>query len=299
MTAHQRRRLPDNVGNVELPDQIVRISPRTYGRLAKFVTAELGIKMPESKVPMIQSRLMRRVRDLDLESLDAYCEYLFSPSGAETERVHFIDAVTTNKTEFFREPGHFTQLVETVLPHVTRSRAVAREKRISVWSAGCSSGEEAYTLAMLLGEYAAARPPLQFRILATDISTKTLQIARAGIYNKERIAPVPLALRRKYLLQSKSDPNLLRIRPVLRKCVSFHRLNFMADDYAAREMFDVIFCRNVLIYFDRPTQQAVIGKLCRNLSPHGYLFVSHSESLTGLDLPLVSVGSSCFRKHGA
>ena len=259
--------------------------------MARFVTAELGIKMPESKVSMIQSRLLHRVRQLGLASLDDYCEHLFSAEGAESERFHFVDAITTNKTDFFREPAHFSYLTQNILPQF-------RDRRISLWSAACSSGEEPYTLAMVLSEFAAANPPFDFRILATDISTKVLQRAKEAIYSKQSIAPIPSALCRKYLLQS-DDRASARITPALRRHVSFHRMNFMDPDYPVRQMFEVVFCRNVLIYFDRPTQQAVISKLCRNLIPGGYLFVSHSESLSGLDLPLDSLGASCFRKQGS
>jgi chemotaxis protein methyltransferase CheR len=277
----------------------LRISTRSLGQLTQFVTAELGIKMPESKVSMIQSRLQRRVRDLGLDSIDAYCEHLFSSAGAETERVHIINAITTNKTDFFREPQHFDFLTGTALPELMGSGRGARERRIAVWSAGCSSGEEPYTLAMVLSEYALFHPPFEFRILATDVSTKVLQMAKDGIYARQLIDPVPEGLRRKYLLQGKGGHGSVRVKTALRQSVSFHYLNFMDADYSVREMFDIIFCRNVLIYFDRPTQQAIIGKLCRNLNPRGYLFVSHSESLSGLDLPLESLGSSCFRKLGA
>jgi chemotaxis protein methyltransferase CheR len=289
--------LTEEIGSFESIEQGLRISPRSYGRLARFVTTELGIKMPESKVSMIQSRLLRRVRELGLESLDEYCERLFSAAEAETERIHFINAVTTNKTDFFREPQHFKYLIGTALPRLETSDAVARDRRISVWSAGCSSGEEPYTLAMVLSEYALSHPPFDFRILATDVSTKVLEIAKDGIYPRQLIAPVPPGFRRKYLLQGKGTQPTVRIKAALRRTVSFHQLNFMDADYGVREMFDVIFCRNVLIYFDRPTQQSVIARLCRNLNPDGYLFVSHSESLSGLDLPLVSLGSSCFRKR--
>jgi chemotaxis protein methyltransferase CheR len=181
----------------EYTDPRLRISRETLGRLTQFITAELGIKMPESKVTMIQSRLGRRVRDLALESIDDYCEHLFSSGGAETEHVHFINAVTTNKTDFFREPEHFRYLTGTVLPALAGSAREGGQGSIAVWSAGCSSGEEAYTLAMVLSEYAAASPPLQFRILATDVSTKVLQIAKDGIYSRQLIEPVPAGLRRK------------------------------------------------------------------------------------------------------
>jgi chemotaxis protein methyltransferase CheR len=279
-------------------DPRLRISPQSLSQLTQYITAELGIRMPESKATMIQSRLARRIRELGIESIDDYCEHLFSSAGAETEYVHFINAVTTNKTDFFREPQHFNYLTGTVLPQLARSGTEVRHGGIAFWSAGCSSGEEAYTLAMVLNEYAAGHPPFEFRILATDVSTKVLQMAKDGIYTRQSIAPVPTALRRKYFLQGKSGQTSVRIKAPLRQSVSFHRLNFMDADYHVRAMFDVIFCRNVLIYFDRLTQQTVINKLCTNLRPGGYLFVCHSESLAGLDVPLLSLGSSCFRKQG-
>jgi len=279
-------------------DPLLRISQRSFGRLAQFVNGELGIKMPESKIPMIQSRLLRRVRALGLACIDDYCEYLFSPSGARDERVHFINAVTTNKTDFFREPGHFQYLAGQALPLLVNSGASARPGPLAVWSAACSSGEEPYTLAMVLSEYAAGCPGFDFRILATDISTKVLQLAKEAVYSPHQIAPVPPALRRKYLLESKAGgQRKTRVIPGLRRKVSFHRLNFMDQDYRVRDLFDIIFCRNVLIYFDRPTQEAVINKLCRNLAPGGFLFISHSETLSGLDVPLVSLGSSCYRRR--
>jgi chemotaxis protein methyltransferase CheR len=292
--------VPESATGSDLVDQALRISPRTFGQLAQYITRELGIKMPESKVSLIQSRLLRRVRHLGLQSIDEYCERLLSSDEAEAERVHFINAITTNKTDFFREPQHFKYLVQAALPQLERSARAGADRRFAVWSAACSSGEEPYTLAMVLSEYALARPQFEFRILATDVSTKVLQMAKQGIYTKQQISPVPDPLRRRYLLHGKGDQaSLMRITPALRRTVSFHPLNFMDADYGVKEMFDVIFCRNVLIYFDRPTQEAVISKVCRNLRPGGYLFVSHSESLSGLDLPLVCLGSSCFRKHTA
>ncbi len=296
--------MPEDKNNSERIDPALRISPHSFAQLSDFITRELGIKMPESKVSLIQSRLLRRVRELGLESIDEYCDFLFSPAEAGAERIHFINAITTNKTDFFREPRHFQYLTETVLPQIQRSKRTALDKRIAVWSAACSSGEEPYTLAMVLSEYAAGHPGFDFRILATDVSTKVLRMAQDGIYTAQQITPIPREFRRKYLLhgkgkQERTGPSLLRITPALRRRVSFHQLNFTDSDYHVREMFEVIFCRNVLIYFDRPLQEAVINKLCRNLSPGGYLFVSHSESLLGLDVPLVSLRASCFQKRSA
>ncbi len=272
----------------------VELSPASFSRLAAFITSELGIKMPESKLTMVQSRLMRRVRELRLESIDQYTEYFFASANVE-ERQHFINAITTNKTDFFREPEHFAYLLEVVLPAVRRKE---REyTRFKAWSAGCSSGEEPYTLAMVLADYASGQPGFDFAILATDISTRVLNRARGGIYQESQILPVPPELRRKYLLRSRNNgENLARVTADLRKKVSFYQLNLMADGYAVKDIFDVIFFRNVMIYFDRSTQKAVINKLCRHLKPGGHLFAGHSESLAGLDVPLKPMKASIYRK---
>lgn len=285
-------------GNASLADEKLRISADSFERMADYVTQELGIRMPESKVSLIQSRLFRRVRELELGSLNEYCDYLFSKEGSVSEPEYFLNAITTNKTDFFREPQHFEYLTRVALPELVRSAYTSHAGGLSVWSAACSSGEEPYTLAMVLSEYAAGRPGFSFRILATDFSTKVLDQAKDGIYTRQQVEPVPPELRRKYLLYGRGNQHsLVRIKPALREAVSFHHLNFMAADYGVQEMFDIVFCRNVLIYFDRPTQQAVIAKLCRNLNPGGYLFISHSESLSGLKLPLDALGSSCFRRR--
>jgi chemotaxis protein methyltransferase CheR len=268
------------------------LSPDSFDRLAEYITVELGIKMPASKFTMLRSRLFRRARELDLNSLEEYREYLFDSSNVE-EREHFINVITTNKTEFFREPAHFELLTRVVLPSVTRGAG----SRLKVWSAGCSSGEEPYTIAMVLSEHALSRPSFDYAILGTDISTKVLERAHRGIYQESQVAPVPSELRRKYLRRSRDDAGaMVRIVPELREKLTLHFLNFMDDDYRIKDLFDVVFFRNVLIYFDRSTQGAVINKICRNLAPGGYLFIGHSESLSGLDVPLRPVGSSVFRK---
>lgn len=270
------------------------LSPQTFARFARFITGELGIKMPESKLTMVQSRLLRRVRDLRLNSVEQYCEYFFTSTNAE-EREHFINAITTNKTDFFREPEHFAYLTRVVLPSFTTGRPGERTK---VWSAGCSSGEEPYTLGMVLKEYAAGHTGFDFAILATDISTKVLDLAKSAIYQESQILPIPPELRRRYVWRSRAnDQALVRIVPELRRKVTFHALNFMDEDYRIRDVFDVVFFRNVLIYFDRSTQETVINKMCRNLAPGGYFFAGHSESLAGLDVPLRCVHTSIFRKR--
>jgi chemotaxis protein methyltransferase CheR len=271
----------------------VAFSHRSFERFAEFITGELGIKMCEAKAPMLQSRLMRRLRQLGLDSLDDYQEYLFHSPDAGEERVHFIDAVTTNKTEFFREAKHFEYLARTVLP-VWEPMARA-EGGLRLWCAGCSSGEEPYTLAMVMAEYAREHPGFEFSIVATDISSKVLEQAHSGIYEESRILPVPDALRHRYLLRS-NDPTrrLVRVIPELRRRITFHRLNFMAQDYGFALPFDVIFFRNVMIYFSKPTQEAVILRQCRHLRPGGYMFIGHSESLAGLRVPLTLQAPSVY-----
>ncbi len=272
------------------------LSLKTFARIAEFVTSELGIKMPESKLSMVQSRLMRRVRELRLSSIDEYSEYFFATANA-VEREHFINAITTNKTDFFREPDHFDFLTRVALPSIQGAAGPRRGSRIQVWSAGCSSGEEAYTIGMVLSDYASNRSGFDFAILGTDISTRVLDRAKDGIYSETQAAPVRTEFRMKYLRRGRGESEgLVRVAPELRRKVTFHRLNFMDADYGIRNLFDVVFLRNVLIYFDRATQEQVINKICRNLVPGGYFFAGHSESLTGMDTNLCCVDTAVFRK---
>jgi chemotaxis protein methyltransferase CheR len=278
--------------------EVSELSPRTFARFAQFITGELGIKMPESKLSMVQSRLLRRVRELQLNSVEQYSEYFFTSSNAH-EREHFINAITTNKTDFFREAEHFDFLSRIALPSLSRSAGDRPGSRLKVWSAGCSSGEEPYTLAMVLSEYELQHPGFDFAILGTDVSTRVLDLARDGIYEESQTAPVPPQLRRKYLWQGRDkSQRLVRVVPELRRKVTFHQLNCMDEHYSIKDMFDLVFFRNVLIYFDKATQEAVINKICRNLVPGGYLFAGHSESLAGLDTELSCVQTAVFRKAG-
>jgi len=250
--------------------------------------------MPVPKRIMLEVRLKKRLRALGLESYEEYCDYLFSPAGMEKERVFMINVVTTNKTDFFREPKHFEYLVQTALPELMRLYGIGMRR---LWSAGCSTGEEPYTLAMVLSEFAARTPGFNFTLLATDISTAVLEKAVRGIYKEERIDTVPFECKRKYFMRSKDkEKRLVRIVPEVRSLVKFRRLNFIDHDFGMRELQDIIFCRNVIIYFERLTQEKVLKRLCKHLIPGGYLFMGHSESLSSLNLPLVTVGPMVYRK---
>ena len=276
----------------------VTMSDKEFARLSEFIRSTCGIKLPLAKKTMLEGRLRKRLRTLRLQSFGRYCDYIFSSVGSESEHVHMIDAVTTNKTDFFREPGHFDYLCDMVLPELVRLHDVGSKKRLNVWSAACSTGEEPYTLAMVLSEFAQGCPGFQFSILGTDISTRVLEKARLAVYEHEKVDLIPMTLRRKYLLKSREkDKGLVRITPELRASVRFKRLNLMEDDYGIDEPVGVVFCRNVLIYFDRPTQEKLVNQLAYHLMPGGYLFVGHSESLHGMNLPLAQTATTIYRKQ--
>lgn len=270
------------------------MSNREFSLFGQFIENTCGIRMPDSKKLMLESRLLKRLKHLGIGSFREYYDYLVSNQGMRDELVSMIDVVTTNKTDFFREATHFSYLTESVLPMIPE---IEQQSGIKVWSAGCSSGEEPYTLAMTLSEYARNSQGFRYSILATDICTDVLRTAHRGIYDEEKIAPVPHVLKKRYLLRSKDrSRGIVRICPELRSAITFRRLNFMAEKFDIDTSFRIIFCRNVIIYFDRETQEVLLNKFCRHLLPGGYLFLGHSETINGLDVPLTQVNSTVYRK---
>jgi chemotaxis protein methyltransferase CheR len=274
------------------------LSTKDFSRLCHLIYEQCGIHLNGDKRIMLEGRLKRRIAKLQMDSYSTYCDYLFSGHGHQKEElVHLIDVVTTNKTDFFREKAHFDFLVTKALPELVSQRRNNRE--ILVWSAGCSTGEEPYTLAIVLSEFERSHPGFRFRILATDISTEVLSKASQGIFKSEVVEPVPLDLRRKYFMRSRNrDSNLLRVVPELRERIEFGRVNLM-DDFRFSELPDAIFCRNVIIYFDRATQERLFHRLIAQLVDGGYLFIGHSESLHHMDLPLTPVAPALYRKTNA
>jgi chemotaxis protein methyltransferase CheR len=271
------------------------ISNADFGRLRTLIYAQAGINLNPDKKTMLELRIKRRLKKLDMASCSEYCDYLFGHQGQKEEIVHFLDVVTTNKTDFFREPEHFEYLTRKVLPDYVASNG--SERQMLVWSAGCSTGEEPYTLAMVMSEFAQTHPGFRFKVLATDISTTVLEKARLGVYSDEVVRPVAPDLRRKYFMRSRDrSSNLLRVVPELRRLVEFHRVNFKDAEYGLSEKSDSIFCRNVIIYFDRQTQEQILQRLTSYLLPGGYCFVGHSETLHGMDLPLLPIGPALYRR---
>ncbi|HWA61716.1 MAG TPA: CheR family methyltransferase [Caulobacteraceae bacterium] len=271
------------------------LSRRDFERLASFIHGYCGIKMPPSKRTMLEGRLRRRLKATGAATFAEYCERLFDGGDLGAETVHLIDAVTTNKTEFFREPEHFRVLAETVLPAWVAAGRGRPRAPLKVWSAGCSIGAEAYTIAMVCAAYEGEGGPVDARIVGTDICTEVLQAAVLGIYPDSMLGPVPAALKRRFVRRAKDKgAGVSRISPDLRSRAAFGRLNLMDASYPTDRDFDVVFCRNTLIYFDKPTQKAVLGRLCAHLKPGGHLFLGHSETLAGFDLPLRVVGPTTF-----
>lgn len=282
-------------------DQQLRVpsvlSNALFNRFSSFIYDQVGIKLPPAKKTMLEARLNKRLKMLGFFTFEEYAEYVFSPDGKDAEMVSLIDVVTTNKTDFFREPVHFEYLSKSAIPELITSRGAGIKIPFKIWSAGCSTGEEPFTMSMVLAEFREKQPEFNYSILATDISTVVLGKAHKGIYAEESVDTIPLQMKKKYLLKSRDKTaRLVRIVPELRSQISFKRLNFM-EDFCLRDSFDVIFCRNVIIYFDKQTQEKLLTKFCSHLVKGGYLFLGHSESISGMTLPLTAVASTVFRKQ--
>ncbi len=275
------------------PFNIINIGEKEYFRLSTYIADHFGIRLPPNKKIVLQCRLQRRLKALQCHSFSEYVDYFFSPKGQIEEVPVMIDAVSTNKTDFFREPAHFNFLLNQ---GIQQYLARTGKTRLNIWSAGCSSGEEPYSIAMLMNEYSLVTN-LDYYILATDIASGVLQQAEGGIYAEDKTDPVPLSYKKKYLLKGRnSQENKVKIVNELRNKIEFRTFNLINKDYSHLGRFDMIFCRNVLIYFDREVQFQIIKQFCSVLAKGGYLFLGHSESLAGFSLPLEHIKPTIFRK---
>jgi chemotaxis protein methyltransferase CheR len=275
----------------------IALSEIEFNRLRERVYDLTGIKLGDGKRHMLHSRLARRLRKLDLTSFQDYYDLLVGPNSKE-EITAFINAVTTNKTDFYRESHHFDFITKQVLPEI-RMRSKGRNRSFRVWHAGCSSGEEAYTLSIELHEALACEHGWTVKQLATDIDSNVIEHAVRGTYEIEKLDPVPPELRRRYFLRGTGESDgKAQAKPILSEWLTFRRLNLLDDPwpFSAGTQFEVIFCRNVMIYFDKPTQKKLVSRFCRLLSPSGYLFIGHSESLFGMGDGLGSLGRTIYQK---
>ncbi|MCP4153331.1 MAG: chemotaxis protein CheR [bacterium] len=277
-----------------------KLSRADFKRLGNLIESEYGIKMPPAKHEMLEARLRKRLKALNINNYKQYCDYVLSPEGRENELVHMIDTVSTNKTDFFREPAHFQFLVKDILPELISVKGAGVNRELVVWSCGCSTGEEPYTISMVLSEFKLRAPglELQYIILATDVSTQVLDKAKRAVYTAEKSGPIPVILRQKYLMKSKDkNKGLIRIVPELRNHVRFRRLNLLDDYLGMREPLDIIFFRNVMIYFERDVQKRILQKIIACLRPGGYLFIGHSETLNKFDFPIHQVSPTIYKKE--
>ena len=248
---------------------------------------------------MLQSRLQPRLRELEMDSFEKYCRFVFDPANTAGELEKVVDYISTNKTEFFRENQHFELLSSIVLPDLCSGGLAGGSYMIRCWCAGCSTGQEVFSLAMTLEEYRqSACGSVDYLIFGSDVSSRVLDTARAGIYPFSQSERIPPSYLKKYVLKSKDtqNPRIRMIKPIRSK-VTFAYGNLMEQDYRINLNFQIIFIRNTLIYFDRENQKQILKKVLNHLEPGGYLFVGHSESLIYSDLPISLVGSSLYQKH--
>jgi chemotaxis protein methyltransferase CheR len=272
-----------NVQAVPLP--VPAMNTREFLLLSQLIEAETGIHLPERKRALVEARLSRRLRALGLPSFSAY--YRRVTAGDQAERMQMIDALCTTQTQFFREPRHFRFLEQRYLPQLLARAAAGRHLRsLRVWSAGCSSGEEPYSIAMLLAHLCPPESGWQLDVLATDLCSSVLARARAGEWPADRAAEIP-ALYRDRFMEGGRRGEPLRAGAELRRNVRFESMNLNQADYPVRGPFDLIFCRNVLIYFTAAGRARVIDRLLDRLDPGGVLFVGHAETLNGLSRRVV------------
>ena len=264
-----------------------QLTEADFTAIARLVRETAGIVLGNGKRELVYSRLRRRLRALNLDSFLAYRALLEGPDGLE-ERERMVNAITTNLTSFFRESHHFQHLAEIVLPHLSQ-----RERRLRVWSAGCSTGEEAYSMALTVERSLPARESWDARILATDIDTDVLASAAAGQYPASRLEGIPTQYAS--LLPPAAPDGMVTLPPAIRRLVTFKHLNLL-EAWPMRGPFDAIFCRNVVIYFDKQTQRSLFDRFANLLRPGGYLYVGHSESLYRCCDRFTHAGRTIYRK---
>lgn len=271
-----------------------KMTDSDFDRISSFIYNELGMKMPQQKKILLEGRLYKRLRELNFDTFKEYIDFVLTKGELNGELITMLDLVTTNKTDFFRESQHFDFFSKDYLVDFKLNN---QDKKLRIWSAGCSSGEEVYTLAMICNEFKIKFPEFDYHIIGTDISTKMIAAASLAIYPDSHIGDIPYDLKRKYLLKSKDHSlKTIRIIPELRSKTSFLRHNLMNENYNEFEVYDSIFCRNVLIYFDSNTQKVVIRKLLSRLKSGGYLFLGHSETVSSSMFDLQHIQPSVYIK---
>lgn len=268
-------------------------SDRDFQHVRQIINRIAGISLADGKRELVYSRLSRRLRYLGLSRFEDYCQ-LLETDESNAELGEFVNALTTNLTSFFRESHHFDFLAKELLPALIRERN-ASDRRIRIWSAGCSTGEEPYSIAMVLRE-TLPTAGWDVKILATDLDSNVLATAERGVYEESRVKDISeIRLRRWFQKGRGEQSGLVRVVPMLRELITFRRLNLM-EDWPMRGPFDIVFCRNVVIYFDKPTQRVLFERFADQLIDQGYLFVGHSESLFKVTDRFVPLGKTIYQR---
>ncbi|HOQ12127.1 MAG: Chemotaxis protein methyltransferase [Spirochaetes bacterium ADurb.Bin218] len=282
----------------EIPGEIpeIQMSEAERAQISSFIESEFGIKMPAIKKVLLTGRLAKRLRALGFSSYGDYYRFIRSDKGA-AELFIFADLISTHETSFFREEQHFAYLYSEILPRLAESTGAGVKRAIRILSAACSTGEEVYSIAMTIEEFKRkVISNYMYNITGSDISIKVIESAKRAVYSNSRLKNVSGEYQRRYFMKGKNDKKeLVRIVPEIRINTNFMVLNLMDDYYPFTEKFDVIFCRNALIYFDRENQINVIRKLCNHLMKNGFLLIGHSETMTGYNLPLRCVEPTIYR----
>lgn len=272
------------------------LSEDDYQKLSRLVHQKAGINLHRGKMELIRHRLAKAVREGHFKTFGDYYQFIIEDDSGD-ELVRLLDSISTNLTSFFRENVHFEFLANVVLPEWTQKMAANRKAvPFRIWSAGCSTGEEAYSIAMTVLQYAPLPAQSDFKILATDLSTRVLTQARQGIYAADRVGNIPdNQLKRFFLKGRRSSEGLYQVRDEVKRLVSFRRLN-LVESFPMKRPFRVIFCRNVMIYFDKETQAQLVSRLYQSLEPKGYLMIGHSEGLSGVGHRFKYIQPTIYRK---
>lgn len=262
---------------------------KDFNRLRQISNAHTGIVVSDDKYDMYYSRLVKRIRKLGLRSFAEYVTYL--EKNQTSEFTPFIDSITTNLTSFFRENHHFDMLRSRLLPDL-----IGRGNEIRIWSAGCSTGEEPYSIAITLKEFEKNNASIRPRILASDIDTTVLAKAESGVYDLSRVNGLSQDILRSWFKRGKGENDgLVKVSSELQKILDFRQVNLI-QEWPVKEKFHIIFCRNVVIYFDRPTKMKLLDRYANQLTDNGYLILGHSESLNGLTDRFETIGKTVYQK---
>lgn len=270
---------------------MIDITEKEFVEIARFIKENYGINLQKEKKELVKSRLGITIMNKGFSSFEEYFDFLINESSGNAI-MEFIDKITTNYTFFMREKDHFSFLIENVLPWIKNTE---RNKDLRIWSAGCATGEEPYTLSMIISDFfAIEKANWNTSLLATDISNKALNIAKEGIFTKESLKQLPEVWIKRYFKDF--EENNVKINDSIRDDIVFRKFNLMQETFPFRKKFHVIFCRNVMIYFDNETRDNIVRKFYDCLEPGGYLFIGHSETISRANIPFKAIKPSIYRK---